>query len=303
MTHPISGRVWSILACGACGQALRKTDHGAECTGCGQVYGYSDSGLPDLRLKIRKKLNLEFEVGPPAAPVNALEFEPLPAKSHPEVDFTGVRVPWHLTREMMSYFPRAGSPDSLMLDLGCGNSIHKGVCEHAGFEWVGLDYGCPEAMMMGDAHALPFQNEAFEFILSIAVLEHLQYPFVAMREAYRVLKPGGWFIGTVAFLEPFHENSFYHHTHLGTLNSLRYAGFTVEKCAPNDKWSGVMAQATMGLFPRMPTFLARSLVYPVQILHDCWLRAGDRLTRKPFRNTHLTATTGSFTFIARKRED
>ena len=206
----------------------------------------------------------------------------------------------HLTKELLSYFPKAKSRNNLMLDLGCGNTIHKEVCIHAGFEYVGLDYESDEANINGDAHALPFKDNSFDFILSIAVLEHIRYPFIAMKEANRVLKENGVFIGTVAFLEPFHGDSFYHHSHLGTYNSLKEGGFTIQCICPSSKYSVLMAQAKMGLFPRMAPLLSKIIVMPIYILHKTWWRIGKIFGKNAKENIRVRNTTGAFTFIAKK---
>jgi len=300
MTSTISSNIWNILTCSYCGNELEKINSGAECPNCGLKYQYTHSSSLDLRLKKHKKYNLEFELGTPLLSDNGFQVKPLMTNIKSEVDFSNMSVPLHLTKEVLSYFPKSKSPDSLMLDLGCGGAIHKGVCERAGFEWVGLDYASTKAPILGDAHSLPFKSDTFEFILSIAVLEHIRFPFVMMREAYRVLKPHGRFIGTVAFLEPFHGDSFYHHTHLGTFNSLQYGGFTVEKLAPSEKWSVLVAQASMVLFPKMPWFMAQSIVYPIQLLHKLWWQAGNLVTPKSNKHIRIRNTTGAFTFIATK---
>jgi SAM-dependent methyltransferase len=300
MSPLLSSNLWNILTCSYCGHELVRTNSGAGCSNCNLEYEYSDSGSLDLRLRKPKKIGLEFELGIPLLSGNGFQVEPLIKNSKPEVDFTNTNVPRHLTKEILSYFPRAKSSDNFMLDLGCGDTIHKGVCEQAGFEWVGLDYKSATAPILGDAHSLPFKSETFDFILSIAVLEHIRYPFVMMREAYRVLKPHGKFIGTVAFLEPFHEDSFYHHTHLGTINSLQYGGFIIEKLAPSEEWSVLVAQASMALFPKMPSIMSRSIVYPIQQLHKLWWQAGSLVTPNATKHIRVRNTTGAFTFVATK---
>jgi len=300
MPHQYSNNTWRILACPYCTNTLEKTNEGAICHYCHTEYDYADSGALDLRLKKPKMYHLEFEMETPLLLKSGFVFEPLSENPTPEVDFHEAHIPRHLTKELISYFPRAKGKDSLMLDLGCGKTIHKEICKLTGFEYVGLDYSSPHAPLLGDAHFLPFKDNSFEFILSIAVLEHIRFPFVMMREVHRILKSHGKFIGTVAFLEPFHENSFYHHTHLGTFNSLQYGGFKVERIAPNKAWSVLIAQARMSLFPGMPKFLSKLLVLPMQALHILWWRIGSLVIRSKNRINRICKTTGAFCFIATK---
>ncbi len=130
-------------------------------------------------------------------------------------------------------------------------------------------------------------------------MEHINFAFVMMREVYRVLKKHGTFIGTVAFLEPFHGDSFYHHTHLGAFNSLQYGGFKIERIAANQEWSGLVAQTKM-LFRKMAPFLSKSLILPLQALHKLWWRVRSLVSPKANENTRILSSTGGFSFIATK---
>ena len=295
-----SDRVWTTLACPYCGESLQPSDAAVTCRQCQACYPTAASGRLDLRLQQRKVYPYRFNLGTPLLSEPGFEFPSLSMRGDPEVDFRKLDVPSHLSREILSHFPKAKTKDSLVLDLGCGNAIHREVCEHAGFEYVGLDYTCEEASMLGDAHALPFKDASFEFVLSIAVLEHIRFPFVMMKEACRVLEPNGLFIGTVAFLEPFHGDSFYHHTCLGTRNSLCEGGFTVETIAPSDKWSVLAAHAHMAFFPKMPRPLANALTMPLQYLHRAWWKMAGLVSSKACEEKRIIDTTGAFAFIARR---
>jgi len=228
----------------------------------------------------------------------------LGSNPRPEVDFSATSVPHHLSGELLSYFPKATVPGALALDIGCGTARHREVCEHAGFAYVGLDYDAPDASILGDAHALPFADASFEFVLLIAVLEHLRFPYVAIREARRVLKPGGRLIGDVAFLEPFHSDSFYNHTHLGLWNLLHDADLAIHRIAPSSGWTGLFALACMGLFPRLPRRLVRVLVLPLEVLHRAWWWVGRRVGNASGRRdfVRIRNTIGSFLFVARRSD-
>lgn len=294
----------AILMCPSCRGELEISAQSTRCTHCQVLYPNQENGIPDLRLRQPKTVALDFTIPPvSAAPGNpAAGIQPLAVNSTPEVDFSGVIIPRHLTVPLLSHFPRAKENGALALDLGCGEGIHRAVIEKAGFSYVGLDYDLPRsaglaahAPYLGDAHALPFRDASFEFILSVAVLEHIRYPFVMMKEVYRVLKPGGRFIGTAAFMEPFHQNSFSHPTHLGLVNLLSYGGFAVEQIAPDRQWTGLAALAKNGLFPRMPAAMIKLVLLPVVLAQKLWWGLARKDDAALIRNT-----SGSFAFIASK---
>lgn len=293
--------VWSIMACSSCGGNIRRVATGATCNCCAANFPRSPAGSIDFRLQRPKEYLLPLTLGTPLVP-DGFKFGPLDLNARPEIDVEGLDVPWHLTRELMSYVPIARTGTSLMLDLGCGSGLHRDLSERAGFRWVGVDFDNPAAPIRGDAHALPFKDQSFEFVMSLAVLEHIQYPFVATREVARVLKPGGLFIGTVSFLEPFHGNSYYHHTHLATFNSLQSGGLEVVKVAPNRHWSVLRAHVRMGsgLFPKMPHMLGNLLVGPLEMMHKIWWWAGGLITPKSNQEARLLGTTAAFEFIAQR---
>jgi SAM-dependent methyltransferase len=58
--------------------------------------------------------------------------------------------------------------------------------------------------IVGDIHDLPFEDNSVDAIICIAVLEHVEEPQKAVREMYRVLKPGGYCYIFAPFLYYYH---------------------------------------------------------------------------------------------------
>jgi ubiquinone/menaquinone biosynthesis C-methylase UbiE len=59
---------------------------------------------------------------------------------------------------------------------------------------------CGEAMkvdIIASGDKLPFEDESYDFIISSHVLEHFPDPIKALKEWYRVIKPGGYIFAIV----------------------------------------------------------------------------------------------------------
>jgi predicted SAM-dependent methyltransferase len=67
-------------------------------------------------------------------------------------------------------------------------------------KYITADIASPLAMVHLDVTALPFTDKYFDVIFCSHVLEHVPNDQTAMREFYRVLKPGGWFLPDVPVL-------------------------------------------------------------------------------------------------------
>ena len=189
-----------------------------ECQGCGTHFKADRGQVPALDLRPVSPALVSFTIDIGAA-VPEVEPEQLHRNPSPTVDFGSTPAPVHIGADLMSWIPAPSDPGALVLDLGCGSCPNMSMLKAAGYTYVPVDYSNPEAMMLCDAHALPFADATFDFVISIAVLEHLHSPALAMSEVRRVLKPGRSMLGSVAFLEPYHSRSYYHHTQLGLANS------------------------------------------------------------------------------------
>ena len=73
--------------------------------------------------------------------------------------------------------------------------------------------------VVGDAHQLPFRDNAFDRVFALNVFEHLREPKRAATEIFRVLKPGGAVSIHTAFLQALHEEP--HHYYNATEYGVR----------------------------------------------------------------------------------
>ncbi len=96
-----------------------------------------------------------------------------------------------------------------ILDVGGGRPFQKLVGRHKsileGKKYITLDIDpATKPDVVGDAHKMPFEDGLFDAVLHVYVFEHLHAPHKAAEEIYRVLKPGGYMLGVIPFIHPYH---------------------------------------------------------------------------------------------------
>ena len=171
-----------------------------------------------------------------------------------------------------------------------------------------MDIEPPGADVIADAHRLPFLTASFDHVITNAVLEHVTNPENAVREIARVLRPGGVFSGSVAFLEPHHYRSHFHLTADGVQRVLTMARFRIDAIWPEEGWLFYDSFANMPGPVSTPTRWAlRTLgrferVLGSRYFHPRERRAGRWLKRKSLRDRHLEllAISGQIHFVAAK---
>ncbi len=138
-----------------------------------------------------------------------------------------------------------------VLDAPCGAGALAAALEQAGLEVWGIDLDTPAPAVLRSRFAcsnlsepLPWADATFDAVFSVEGIEHLENRFAFLRQAHRILRPGGVLVITtpnivslrsrVRFLwsgffhkdpRPLNEKARHplHHVGLSTFPDLRYA--------------------------------------------------------------------------------
>jgi uncharacterized protein YbaR (Trm112 family)/SAM-dependent methyltransferase len=158
----------------------------------------------------------------------------------------------------------------------------------------------PSINAVFDAHSIPYEDGAFDCIISQAVLEHVLDPGQCVGEFYRVLKPQGYVYSETPFMQQVHGGS-YDFTRF-TKSGHRWLFRNFSEIA-----SGLTAGPASALAWSMQYFIlsfarSRSISLGIKLLFRClffWIKYFDYLLKNS-----PAAMDGacSFFFIGRKTE-
>jgi len=126
-----------------------------------------------------------------------------------------------------------------LIDIGCGEKPYAYLIRPYVTEYIGLDHentlhDRSKIDLYGTAYEIPVGNEYFDTLLCTAVLEHLEEPDRAIKEANRVLKKGGYAIYTAPLFWHLHEEprDFYRYTKYGLKYLFEKNGFEIVELKP-----------------------------------------------------------------------
>jgi len=103
------------------------------------------------------------------------------------------------------------SPNSKVLELGYGAGLTSAKIYKRGYNVTGVDISTPLCDLaikncekvsskgkfefkVGNVENLEFSENYFDCVVGIGFLQYLEFPTTCLKEAYRVLKPGGYLI-------------------------------------------------------------------------------------------------------------
>lgn len=156
-----------------------------------------------------------------------------------------------LTSAAWSHMPMGAK----VLDVGCGTGDNLRYIFRDQADFVGLEYAPPTAevarrilgtradIKVGSATDIPFENDQFDLVICIEVLEHIAEDERGMRDIARVLKSEGVLILSLPYRHWFSSyfstmGHFRHYTRTDVEHLLGIAGLTVVQYLPNyPRWS------------------------------------------------------------------
>ena len=188
---------------------------------------------------------------------------------------------WHERPGYWADITRHFPPGSELLDIGCGTGwLAEHFPDYTGIdgsdEAVAIATGLGRNVMLGNVEdPLPFGDEAFDAVVMKDLLEHLAEPVGVVREARRVLRPGGLVFACSPDAQRWVWDD-YTHRRPFTRKSLRLLfadhGFEVERVGYESVFPGVGVLAERTHRKRRPRLFGALALLPFH-RRNVWLLA------------------------------
>jgi len=179
-----------------------------------------------------------------------------------------------------------------LLDVGCGHRPYEKTFFAGASEYVGCDYLSDRSRpdVICSALDLTFPDNSFDTVVSTEVLEHVPDPQLALREMFRVAKPGARVIVSTPLYWLRHEvpYDFFRYPYDGLLHLVKEAGLEVEKLLNRGRSYAFLGQVIQHIHPvrsRLVNWLINRffLFCDRRLRHDALTLGWTVVARKPVK--------------------
>ncbi len=192
----------------------------------------------------------------------------------------------YLLNEQIAKYAKKLNGD--LLDVGCGRCRRYDALFKHVKSYRTLDRDTDwKPDVIGSAEAIPLQDKSVDSILCTQVFEHLPHPWIAIKELFRVLKPGGYCLFTVPQTNELHEepHDYFRYTSYGLRSLFTEAGFTVEAMDQRGKYHCMMMQIRIrhliNTWKPYENKLAMWILCPLSILLNKYAIWRDSISKSP----------------------
>jgi SAM-dependent methyltransferase len=199
-------------------------------------------------------------------------------------------------RTMVNYFLSQQSLTGEILDLGSslpGASYHRFIQYIEPFKVTCTDlyHEGPDLLKLDLEQTFPISSNKYDAVLCVNVLEHIYNHKNLINEAYRVLKPGGIFVGSVPFLIHYHPDPH---------DYFRYTHETLWRLFSECNFQNISIH-NLGFGPYLAGYLQRSHLFPswISLPLSLYHLAKDLLLM-PFIKKHKYKYPVRYAFIMQK---
>jgi len=172
-----------------------------------------------------------------------------------------------------------------ILDYGCGVKPYAYIFENNINKYTGVDVGSnPKAdILVGPTDKLPFDDKAFDIVLSSQVLEHVEEVDKYISECKRVMKGDGILFLSTHGTWQFHASPYDYNrwTHLGLKLLLKKHGFEVMRCHSILGQFALTSQLRLSFFDSFANMIGpigRFLLAPVSFVYQIKMMIENKLT-------------------------
>jgi SAM-dependent methyltransferase len=144
--------------------------------------------------------------------------------------------------------------DGKVIDVGAGNAKYKSLILKKAASYLAFDIVPGKNVdVVGDVLSMPFENGSFDTAISTQVLEHVEKPWIMVKEINRILRPGGICFLSAPFLVSYHPDptDFFRYTKEGVHSLFKNEGFEIVECGTYGRlFSSIFEIINIGYFKK-----------------------------------------------------